>query len=1226
MLSRSDTAVAVLRFSRPDRRNPSPPKAAQRRHALRSARVLLLSALLTIFAAPPVFAQIDNWGGDVLVSDDSILVAPGRSETYSVRLDRIPTQTNGPPLNNETVEWFLMVHINGVRYTSGDYKDLTLIPSFYRSFTGKHNPNDADDDGDWDVWKDFRIHRASYDDWEGQGKETDERATSVTLTHEVWDHNTNCPVHRRKPVTVGVGSDPVAPTASISDANGIEGGVLRFRVTLSRSSDTPVTVRYETAGGTALEGTDYDAASDTLTFGPGTIERTFEVQTREDTTDEPNETFTVTLSVPSGATLGDADAVGTIIDDDEPALPPELSISDASAFEGGVLRFRVTLSRSSDTPVTVRYETAGGTALEGTDYDAASDTLTFGPGTIERTFEVQTREDTTDEPNETFTVTLSVPSGATLGDADAVGTIFDDDAPVPLPPVILISDVSAFEGEVLRFQVTLSRSSDTPVTVDYETADGTALEDMDYVATSGTLMFEPNTIQRMLEVQTREDTTDEPNETFTVTLSVPNGATLGDADAVGTIFDDDAPTSLPPVILISDASAFEGEVLRFQVTLSRSSDTPVTVRYETAGGTALEGTDYDAESGTLMFEPNTIQRMLEVQTREDTTDEPNETFTVTLSDPSGATLGDADAVGTIFDDDAPGLLPPAFLISDASAVEGEVLRFQVTLSRSSDTPVTVDYETADGTALEDMDYVATSGTLMFEPGVSRQTIKVQTLSDDIDESSETLILRLGNAQGVRLQDAVGIGTIIGEAERRISLVNRAYLPEMGRAIAFNTIRCRIDRALSGAASGNLKQALDRLAPLSASSSGSTARSQSVSIDQLLGHLSLDLQSADGENEVGHVSAWSCGDYRSLAGSTSGGPVDWDGKVVGLQAGADIRLHPDLLAGLAISRSNGTFHYNVGSGSAKVGGRHRLQLNGLHPYLAWQAFPHLTVWGTVGYFWGDLELADDAEGERRAGNARMGSGMLGLNGGLLEYGKTTVRIKGEAGIAQFKIDDNSVGLGAAVSDLRRLRMAIESAHEQPLPTGGTLRPWAEVGLLHDGGDGETGVGLELGGGLRYRDQTKGLSAEAFGRRRMVRGDALPREWGAGAAFRVDPGPANLGFSATLTQSWGRTGSGLKRLWDQDQEDTASGITKGGRTELQLGYGFGTLGGSGVLIPNGAVTIGQGSSRSYRWGGQLEMGSGKELSLEAERRETDNLEPEHVIMLRGVLRFHTGEAGQ
>ena len=181
-------------------------------------------------------------------------------------------------------------------------------------------------------------------------------------------------------------------------------------------------------------------------------------------------------------------------------------------------------------------------------------------------------------------------------------------------------------------------------------------------------------------MQTREDTTDEPNETFTVTLSVPSGATLGDADAVGTIFDDDA-TALPPVLLISDASAFEGEVLRFQVTLSRSSDTPVTVRYETAGGTALEGTDYDAASGTLTFGPGTMERTLEVQTRDDATDEPNETFTVTLSD-ERCDAGGCGRGGTIFDDDT----PAATGISDASAVRGKVLRFRVTLSRSNGRP------------------------------------------------------------------------------------------------------------------------------------------------------------------------------------------------------------------------------------------------------------------------------------------------------------------------------------------------------------------------------------------------------------------------------------------------------------------------------------------------------------------------------------------------------------
>ena len=959
--------VAVIRFSRPDRRKPVPPKAAHRGHALRSARALLLgvlvSALPTVLAAPPVLAQVNNWGGDVLVSDSSISVAPGESVTYSVRLNRKPTETDGTVLDNEIVEWFVMVHTNGVRYQNGEYKDLTLIPSFYRTFTGKDDPNYPNDDGDWDEWKDFRIYRASYNDWEGRGKQPSERATSVTLTHEVWDHNANCPVHRRSPVTVGIGGSTPPP-----DNNGGPPG------------DTNENGGHWRNGG-----------------------------------------------------------------------------NDGDDENGG----------SSDT-------------------------------------------------------------GGNDGDDENGGS----------------SDTGGNDGD------------------------------------------------------------DE------------NG---GSSDTGG--------NRVAPTASISDAAGVEGEVLRFEVTLSRSSGTPVTVRYETAGGTALEGTDYDAESGTLTFGPGATRRTIQVRTREDTADEPNENFTVTLSSPSGATLRDEGAVGTIIDDDAPDPAGPALTVSDARAREGEILRFQVILTPPGSETVTVDYQTASGTAVEGLDYIAAGSRLTFEPGIAQQTVEVRTRKDDIDESNETLTLRLSNAYGARLQDAVGTGTIIGALARRIRLVNRAYLPEVARAIAFNAVRCRIDRALSRTASGNLKQALDRLAPPPPASFGwSPARSRSVSIDELLGRLSFALQSTGGANGIGRVSAWSCGDYRALADGKSGGPVDWDGKVVGLQAGADVRLRPDLLAGLAVSRFNGTFRYDVGDGAAKIGGRDRLRLNGLHPYLAWKASPYLTVWATIGHSWGDLEMADDVEGDRRAGHARLGSGMLGLNGRLLERGTTTVRFKGETGLAQFKIADAGVGFDAVVSDLRRLRLAIESAHEQPLPTGGTLRPWGEIGLFHDGGDGETGVGLELGGGLRYRNQTKGWSAEVFGRRRMVHGDALPREWGAGAAFRIDPGPADLGFSAILNQSWGRTGSGVERLWDQGSEDTASGSLWGGRMELQLGYGFGALGGRGVLTPYGAVTFRQGSDQSYRWGGRLEAGSGVALSLEAERRENDNAEPEHAIMLRGLLRFHPGEASR
>ena len=181
MLSRSDTAVAVLRFSRPDRRNPAPPQAAHRSHTLRSARVLLLSALLTILVAPRFLLRSTTGAEMCWCRMTRSWSHPAGSVTYSVRLDRIPVHTDGTALVNETVEWFVMVYFDVVKYTDGKYKDLTLVPSFYRTFTGKHNPNNAADDGDWDDWKDFRIHRASYGEWEGQGKQTSDRATSVKL-------------------------------------------------------------------------------------------------------------------------------------------------------------------------------------------------------------------------------------------------------------------------------------------------------------------------------------------------------------------------------------------------------------------------------------------------------------------------------------------------------------------------------------------------------------------------------------------------------------------------------------------------------------------------------------------------------------------------------------------------------------------------------------------------------------------------------------------------------------------------------------------------------------------------------------------------------------------------------------------------------------------------------------------------------------------------------------
>ena len=162
------------------------------------------------------------------------------------------------------------------------------------------------------------------------------------------------------------------------------GGRAEFEVTLSGASDRAVTVEYGTVAGTAVAGLDYTAAAGTLTFEAGERRATIEVATIEDDLAESDEAFTVELRAPSGATLRDDTGTGTIIDDDTDTgtgdALPELSIADATAEEGETVELAVTLSKASADVVTVMYWTVGGTAVVGSDYTAATGTLTFLAG------------------------------------------------------------------------------------------------------------------------------------------------------------------------------------------------------------------------------------------------------------------------------------------------------------------------------------------------------------------------------------------------------------------------------------------------------------------------------------------------------------------------------------------------------------------------------------------------------------------------------------------------------------------------------------------------------------------------------------------------------------------------------------------------------------------------------------------------------------------------------
>lgn len=222
----------------------------------------------------------------------------------------------------------------------------------------------------------------------------------------------------------GGGGDTVS--FAINDVAVTEGGNLVFTVSKAGTASQSYTVNFATANGTASSTSDYTANSGTLTFAIADPSKTVTVATTNDTSVENAETVVVNLSGASGgATISDSQGVGTINDNDT-APPATFSIADVSDEEGQTVLFVVTRSGTTATAVGVSFATANNTALAGSDYNAASGTLSFAANETSKTISVFHRPDTSAESLETYFVNLTNPTGgATISDAQAVGTIID---------------------------------------------------------------------------------------------------------------------------------------------------------------------------------------------------------------------------------------------------------------------------------------------------------------------------------------------------------------------------------------------------------------------------------------------------------------------------------------------------------------------------------------------------------------------------------------------------------------------------------------------------------------------------------------------------------------------------------------------------------------------------------------------------------------------------------
>lgn len=545
-----------------------------------------------------------------------------------------------------------------------------------------------------------------------------------------------------------VGSSGDKPILSIDDVPVVEGnGAAFFTVSLSGTSSDLVSVGYETTGGTAVPGEDYDPVTGVLTLPPGATEGYVRVPIRNDSRLEGTEDFFVNLSFPVGATLGKARGEAWILD-----LSPGQSVAFSSASysvseRASVATITARRSGGGTGVATVRYATSDGTAAAGHRYKAASGTLTFPSGVLSKTFTVPILHDTLQEPRQTVLLSLSDPTGMALGSrSTAVLAIGDDDVGGQIQFALARIDAKVTAGSA---PVVVRRAGGIAggVTVDYSTEDGTATDGIDYQSTAGTLSFAAGAQSAGFLVPVLDDHTVKGDLTVRVHLADPTGgATLGPtSSAIVAIRSDD------PVVQFTAATyAASGAGGSATISVRRSGrmSAPMTVDYEAVGGSATPEVDYHLDPGTLSFKPGVAVATFKVAVLDAGRVEGNQTVSLALNAPVGGGLGlQATAVLTLKTNDAALQFGTGKYTVADTAPQAVVSVKRVGPATGT---ATVDYATADGSAEAGTDYQAVHGTLTFPPRATVRTFAVPILQDAGHAAGKTVNLTLARPSGAYL--------------------------------------------------------------------------------------------------------------------------------------------------------------------------------------------------------------------------------------------------------------------------------------------------------------------------------------------------------------------------------------------------------------------------------------------------------------------------------------------
>ena len=374
----------------------------------------------------------------------------------------------------------------------------------------------------------------------------------------------------------------------------------------------------------------------------------------------------------------------------------------------------------------------------------------------------------------------------------------------------------------------------------------------------------------------------------------------------------------------------------------------------------------------------------------------------------------------------------------------------------------------------------------------------------------------------------------------------------------------------------------------------------------------------GKYGAGALSLWGSSDFINLGSDNDG--LDWDGQVVSINIGVD-KLIGEMLAGFALSSNQSSFDY-VDANNDNAEGEYNYSNTILHPYIGWFPGEDLELWASVGYGSGEIEI--DREGDELSTDTTQQSLSGGFSKRLLNSTRTSgnttsLNLKGDVSMTSVDVDANTGFVAEKVSS-SRLRVLVSGEQQRGLASGGGLTPSLEAGVRHDGGDGVTGTGVELGGGLRYANS--GGNVTVSGNVRTLLAHDYD-ELGVDLLLQLVPS-AGRGLSLSLHPVWGKTQSAADKLWN----DGASEITgeAGSDTSLQssldaeVGYGMAVsiFGAPGILTPYTGMIATDGDTSRLRLGSRFSGGNGLSLNLEGARKNTAD-GASHIVLLRGEVSF-------